>query len=306
MAAAVRPAATLLIAAANRSSGHFGLITEEIAPDLGTRIRTASALLQSPLVVLARAAYPQPVKDWIPLIGVVIGVLAGFAGTWLTQRSAQRLERTRFEHEQAKAREAERHQAFLEILEYVEDRMAWLTSVEDLTAYEPSNIGTHPALVAAKVKIFGSEEMEIAWWEFRELISAVMWSFAQGNVIVGDGDPNAGKLSDRTQIPRTLHAGEIVILAVKAQLWKDSFVDLALDDDFLLGKYELRKIHEEWLEDTLDATEPWWNFFASSGDKELREQELAPRPLSEMIKKIIPAATPKADAVELPQPGPQD
>ena len=157
-------------------------------------------------------------KDWIPLIGALVGFIAGISGTWWTQRSARMLETAKWDREQRKAERAETKQLYIDIVEYAEDRIAWLRGFDyGFTKAESANLNLHPNQLAGRVKMFASTPVIAGWDYFQRHLDAVHMNIRLGNMHERPDLPGTADLDDQQVIPDAAVAGEFLILIVRSE-----------------------------------------------------------------------------------------
>lgn len=223
-------------------------------------------------------------KDWIPLVAAFLGFLAGFAGPWLTQRSNRQIEADRREHEQKQAKAADQKQLFIDIVEYVEERAAWLRTLEWFDSdHEPAKLSLHPSQLAGRVKLSAPYWVSVAWDDFDRKLAEVDGDIRLGNFHPHGDLPHIMELDDSMAVPRALVAGEILVAAVRAAHEQESFSDCIDDLTTRLDHQPDRRliaVITEWKKSAETKDSRWYGSLAghpralarSSRDAEQRER----------------------------------
>lgn len=199
-------------------------------------------------------------KDWIPVVSAFLGFVAGLSGTWLTQRASRQLETARWQREQAKAKETERRQLYVDVVEYIEDRLAWLRNADwSVEQFEAAKLGLHRNQLAGRVKMSAPRSVVVGWEYFRYHLEGVQAAFRLGNVRESRELPDTIELIDESLIPEAVIAGEIAILVIRAEIESKSLPDLLgdLKYDSLPDDPRYRGALEKFWEDTSIAGSPW-------------------------------------------------
>lgn len=177
-------------------------------------------------------------KDWIPVIAAFLGFAAGIAGTWLTQRanrqleqvkqdSNKQLERDKWSREQEKTKAADQKQLYIDVVEYVEDQLAWLHNLDYgfRKGQESAKLNLHPHQLAGRVKMFASYTVITEWDGFQRAVDYVHGEIRYGNMHERPDLPGTGDLDDQDAVPRAVVAGNFLILVVRADYEATSVMD---------------------------------------------------------------------------------
>jgi hypothetical protein len=155
-------------------------------------------------------------KDWIPVISAVLGFLAGISGTWLTQRATRQLESDRWEREQTRTRQQEVLQLYVDVAEYIEDRIGWMKNADWANdGYDPAALRLHRAQLGARVKTLAARRVVVAWESFGRAVEDIRDNYRLGNM-KEIPELNTATLSDEALIPKAIVGGEIVLLIIRS------------------------------------------------------------------------------------------
>ena len=204
----------------------------------------------------------------IALGGSLIGGLFTLAGGWLNarlNRTKDKIERdARWEREDKQRIYTERRQLLIDVAEAVEARKSWLDMIDyGLRHDEAAPLVAPQFQLGARVKLFGSLALNLAWHEFIDHVQAVEMEINLGNMHEGI-DTNRTELDNQNACPDAQLHGDVV-LALTGILMVDagsvSHFDLLMMEVESLraasSDARYAKMRDRWLEKARMKNSPW-------------------------------------------------
>jgi hypothetical protein len=204
-------------------------------------------------------SYAAPMTIWVPLISAFVGALAGISGAWISQLGIRKIEADKRSHEQKKTQTADRKQLFVDIVEYAEDRIAWLRYLEWYGGREErAKLNLHPSQLAGRVKLSAPHWVILAWDEFDGYLEDVNSAISLGNIHPHRDLPDIIEFDDDTLVPRAHIRGEILIAAVRAEHEGESLAVLMEAMKSRLNRdHRLLPALDHWRQAASKEDSPW-------------------------------------------------